>query len=146
MAGKFQRLELSGPWKFPGFGSGGFTLLELLVVLLIIGILISLGTGGYSLARRSAKEGQAKADIELLRNALEEYRVEYGSYPPSVGPVAVVTNVLSPFVNGDLQSVDPWGRPYLYSTNRFGYSVFSQGIDPEDDADNIDPSRAGYGL
>lgn len=145
MAGKFQRLGYSGPWIFSGFGNCGFTLLELLVVLLIIGILISLGAGGYSLARRSAKEGQAKADIELLRNALEEYRVEYGSYPPAVGPVAVITNFLSPLVSGELQAVDPWGRDYQYSsTNRFSYLIYSQGIDAEDDADNIDPSRVGY--
>ncbi|QBG48165.1 prepilin-type N-terminal cleavage/methylation domain-containing protein [Verrucomicrobia bacterium S94] len=145
MKGNFQRLECSGSWEFPGFGKCGFTLLELLVVLLIIGILISLGAGGYALARRSAKEGQAKADIELFRNALEEYRVEYGRYPPAVGPVAVVTNVLSPLVSGELQAVDPWGRAYQYcSTNRFSYVIYSQGIDAEDDADNIDPSRVGY--
>lgn len=109
------------------------------MVVIIIGILTSLGVGGYSLAQRAAKEGQAKADIEIIRNALEEYRIEFGAYP---GDLSALTKIS---VGGDLNPMDPWGRDYHYaSSNRFSYSIWSDGFDLEDDADNIDPSRVGY--
>lgn len=125
-------------------GNAGFTLIELLFVMLIIAILIGIGAAGYSLTRNSAKASQAKADIELIRNALEEYRVEYGRYPASEsGSINPVFSDLEEF--GDLHATDPWGRAYGYScSNRFLYSIWSEGVDPEDDADNIDPSRIGY--
>ena len=123
-------------------------MLELLVVMLIIAVLIGIGAGGYSLARRSAKEGRARAEIEIIRNALEEYRVEYGTYPQAASESAAISNIwteLAPFASDDLQLVDPWGRAYEYAySNRFQYSIFSLGQDMDTDADNIDPSRAGY--
>lgn len=119
----------------------GFTLLELLAVMLIIGLLAGLGIGGYSLARHSAKEGRAKADIERLRNGLEEYRVQYGAYPSTADGLLSITN----HVGARFEVLDPWGQPYQYvSSNRFQYSIFSLGVDAQDDADNIDPSRVGY--
>jgi len=117
-------------------------LIELLFVMLIVVILIGIGAAGYSLTRNSAKESQAKADIELIRNALEEYRVEYGRYPKSENMTHILRD-LQEF--GDFHAIDPWGREYGYScSNRFLYSIWSEGVDPEDDADNIDPSRVGY--
>ena len=126
----------------------GFTLLELLVVMLILGILAGLGVGGYRLARCSALEGRAKAGIELLRTALEEYRVEFGGYPQQTGSIELynLTEVieLTNLVNG-IALLDPWERPYWYeSTNRFGYSIWSDGADTNSSADNVDPSRLGY--
>ena len=126
----------------------GFTLLELMVVMAILAILAGLGAGGYRLARRSAKEGRAKAEIEQLRTALEEYRVEYGRYPEQVS-AADFSNIGK---IGELRNLteitavdDPWGRPYQYqSTNRFLYRIWSEGQDADSEADNIDPSRMGY--
>lgn len=56
--------------------------------------------------------------------------------------------MLSNTVEG-VEFVDPWGRPYQYrhaegSQNRFLYSVWSQGQDPEKDSDDIAPSKPGY--
>jgi len=123
----------------------GFTILELLAVMAIIAILAGLGAGGYRLARREAKESAAKSDIEKIRNALNEYRAEYGRFPQqdSPGPPPAL-EFLTNNVEGILLT-DPWGRPYLYvSTNRFLYSIWSTGQNADDESDDIDPSKADY--
>lgn len=126
----------------------GFTLLELIVVMAILALLAGLGAGGYRLARRSAKEGQAKAEIEQLRMALDEYRVEFGRYPEqfSDGDFADIAEISTlTDLAGTMVLSDPWGRAYQYqSTNRFLYNIWSEGEDAEMDDDNIDPSRIGY--
>lgn len=60
----------------------GFTIVELLAVIMIMAILggIILGIAGY--ASRRAAEANAQATLQQLRNALEDYRLQYGQYPP----------------------------------------------------------------
>ena len=60
----------------------GFTLVELLVVIVIIGILAALIVPAVSQARLTARNAVTKTDIDLLTMAIENYRNEYGSYPP----------------------------------------------------------------
>ncbi|WP_372794029.1 type II secretion system protein [Pontiella sp.] len=125
-------------------GRRGFTLLELLVVMLIITVLLGISAAGYSMARQTAKESRARAEIERLRNALEEYRAARGAYPPSAG--RSITNVLALLeVYGDLEKLDPWGRQYGYSsTNRYQYKIWSSGFDEADSTDDINPQQTGY--
>ena len=116
----------------------GFTLLELLAVMAIIAILAGLGAKGYSLARRQAKESRAKAEIEILRTALEEYRVEFGRYPQqdnegNLPNLDFITNAVE-----GVELRDPWGNSYQYScTNRFIYSIWSEGQRADTEEDNI---------
>jgi general secretion pathway protein G len=122
----------------------GFTFLELLAVMAIIAILAGFGAKGYSLARRQAKESRAKAEIEILRTALNEYRVEYGRYPRQDSPGTLPDlDTLTNAVEG-VVLIDPWGNPYQYiCTNRFLYSIWSDGQGEGTD-DDINPARAGY--
>ena len=68
---------------FSGFRSqvSGFTLIELMTVVAIIAVLagLILGIAGYAV--RKADISRAMADMEKIKNALEEYRLAYGSYP-----------------------------------------------------------------
>jgi general secretion pathway protein G len=126
----------------------GFTLLEVLAVLAIVAILIGLGSKGYSIARRHAKESRALADLELLRTALDEYRVEYGRYPLS-GSIADISALpalgnLTNKVDKTIRLVDPWGNGYRYICEEpFLYNLWSEGQDSSTEADNIHPARSG---
>jgi general secretion pathway protein G len=125
-------------------GKRGFTILELLTVMAIIAILAGLGAKGYNLAKRQAKESRAKAEIEKLRNALNEYRVEFGRYPEQLQAGPLQNLNLDDLVEG-IVMVDPWGRDYQYECNdRFRYRIWSEGQDADIDNDNIDPSKPGY--
>jgi prepilin-type N-terminal cleavage/methylation domain-containing protein len=71
--------------KFPK-ANKGFTLIELIVVIAIIGILSSVVLASISTARERARDGARKAMIKQVMNALELYAVDYGNYPVVTAP------------------------------------------------------------
>ena len=104
----------------------GFTLLELLVVIVIIGLL-----AGYVAPRYFSQVGKseaqvARAQIDALEKALDQFRLEKRRYPTAEeGLVAI-----QPYLKKTLPN-DPWGRPYVYRVpGQAGeYDVFSYGRD-----------------
>ena len=66
---------------------GGFTLVELLAVIMIIALLAGLVTPAVMRARNSARNAAIKAEIDMLHMAIMNYKNEYGSFPPSNGVV-----------------------------------------------------------
>jgi general secretion pathway protein G len=99
----------------------GFTLLELLVVLAILGLLI--GFVGPAVIRQlgSAKSKIAKQEIVRLSGVLDLYRLDIGSYPTTeqglkalVEQPAGLANWNGPYIKGDKVPVDPWDRPFVY--------------------------------
>jgi general secretion pathway protein G len=98
----------------------GFTLLELLVVMVIIGLLAAyVGPRYFSQVGRSEVRS-AQAQIATLRTALDTYRLDTGSYPTTEQGLAALTTrpANSARWNGPyLQRAvppDPWGKPYQY--------------------------------
>jgi len=100
--------------------AAGFTLLELLVVVTIIGLLAAyVGPKYFSQLGRS-EQGVAKAQIEAFARALDTYRLEVGRYPTTEeGLNALLSKPASaarwngPYLQKAVPD-DPWGHPYLY--------------------------------
>lgn len=120
----------------------GFTLIELIVVLIVIGLLAGL-VAPQILGRVSeARTTTAKAQIELLGLALENYRLDNGVYPSTAqGLVALRTkpagspaplNWRGPYVKKTIPA-DPWGKSYDYESpgiiDRQGFDLASLGRD-----------------
>jgi general secretion pathway protein G len=99
----------------------GFTLLELLVVLAILGLLIGLVGPRVMQQFGSAKEKVAALSIGRLATALDMYKLDVGTYPTAdQGLQALVTRPSGvahwrgPYMTGEKVPEDPWGRPFVY--------------------------------
>ena len=115
----------------------GFTLLELLVVLVIIGLLAGYVAPQYFSQIGKSEAKVAKAQIESFDKALAQYRIDVGRYPPTeLGLQALVTRPASeqkwagPYL-AKAVPLDPWGKPYIYrSPGQHGeYDLYSLGKD-----------------
>lgn len=122
----------------PDRRKAGFTLIELLVVIVIIGLLAALV--GPRLFGRVGKGRQAaaQAQIELFGAALDNYRLDVGSYPMTdKGLKALIENPGGiehwdgPYLKKSEIPLDPWGHPYVYkSPGEHGeYDIVSYGLD-----------------
>lgn len=67
-----------------GTGRSGFTLIELIIVLSIIGLLVGLGLPSYKSATIKAKEAVLKENLFILRKLIDQYAQDKGKYPPSL--------------------------------------------------------------
>jgi general secretion pathway protein G len=99
----------------------GFTLLELLVVLAILGLLIGLVAPAALRQLGSAKEKIAHQSIERLAGVLDIYKLDVGTYPSTEqGLQALITKPSGvarwngPYLKGEKVPEDPWGRPFVY--------------------------------
>jgi general secretion pathway protein G len=99
----------------------GFTLLELLVVLAILGLLIGLVAPAALRQLGSAKEKIAHQSIERLSGVLDIYKLDVGAYPTTEqGLQALITRPSGiarwngPYLKGEKLPEDPWGRPFVY--------------------------------
>ena len=129
----------------------GFTLIELIVVLIVIGLLAGL-VAPQILGRVSdARITTAKAQVELLGVALENYHLDNGIYPSSAqGLEALRTrpsgspapgNWRGPYIKKPVP-LDPWGKPYIYKSpgveDHAGYDLETLGRDGKVGGDGED--------
>lgn len=102
-------------------GEAGFTLVEMLVVITIIGLVMGL-VGPRVLSYLSdSKLKTARIQIRSLSSALDLYHLDNGRYPTAaeglgalVQKPATATSWNGPYLSGTLVPSDPWGRPYVY--------------------------------
>jgi general secretion pathway protein G len=120
----------------------GFTLVEMLVVITIIGLIMGL-VGPRVLSYLSdSKLKTARIQIRSLSSALDLYHLDNGRYPTAteglgalVQKPATATTWNGPYLSGTLVPNDPWGRPYIYKfPGQHGtYDIVSLGPEGRED-------------
>ncbi len=117
-------------------GARGFTLVEMLVVMVIISLIAALVGPRLFPKLGKGKLSAAKAQIELLGQGLDHFRLDVGRYPTPQEGLSVLTvnpgieNWDGPYLKKEIP-VDPWGRPYQYQCpgKHDDYDLFSYGRD-----------------
>jgi len=94
-----------------------FTLMEMLVVVAII--IALAGIGGYYFLQQAqnARVNTAKAQIAVLEKAVDTYRLDNGTPPPSLEALYMQAPKGGPYLNDRKALADPWGQPYMYDPN-----------------------------
>lgn len=125
----------------------GYTLVELLVVLAILGLLVALAAPRVIKYLGSAKTDTARIQIEKLAGVLDLYRLELGRYPTEqeglvalVEPPTQVEGWNGPYLKNREALTDPWGKPYGYrSPGEHGeYDLYTLGADGKQGGDGED--------
>ena len=104
-----------------GRSEAGFTLLEILVVIAILGLLIGLVAPAALRQLSGARGSVARQSIERISAVLDLYKLDVGTYPTGAqGLVALVQRPgeaaawNGPYIKGESVPLDPWGRAYVY--------------------------------
>ena len=122
--------------------SAGFTLLEIMVVVIVIGVLAATIIPQFMTTTADAKVSAAKADISQLENAIERFNLHMDRFPTSDEGLKVLVEAppgddkkwRGPYIK--LLRDDPWGNPYQYRVpgthHPTAFDVWSQGADKQD--------------
>lgn len=120
--------------------SAGFTLIEILVVVVVIAILATLVAPNVFQHVGTARETTARSQVEMLGAALDAYRLHTGRYPSTqeglaalwTRPATAPATWRGPYLRKSLP-LDPWGNAYEYASpgevNRDGYDLRALGAD-----------------
>jgi len=116
-----------------------FTLIELLLVLVILGILAAIVVPKFAGRTEQARMTAAQSQIATFGTALDAFEVDNGYYPKGKNGLADLVqtprdaqNWRGPYLKSEIP-LDPWGRPYVYECpgkhNPTSYDVMSMGLD-----------------
>ena len=124
--------------------TAGFTLIEILIVIVIMGLLISLVAPTLFSKVSSSQRKTTMAQMQMISTALDTYRLDIGSYPDRLEELrrSERPGWDGPYMPRDIPA-DPWGNPYVYSTKSegeapYGLSSYGAGGLPGGEDDEAD--------
>lgn len=108
--------------------SQGFTLIEILLVVVIIGILAAVAVPKFAGRIGQSKDSAAKASLQAVSLALDMYEVDHGNYPASLNDLVQGSgaNWHGPYLKKGMPK-DPWGNTFIYSAGSGSYTLKSSG-------------------
>lgn len=112
----------------------GFTLVELLVVISIIGVLAAIGLGSFTTAQMRGRDAQRKSDLKQISHSLEIYYSDHGSYPASITFGSEFTDTKTVYFK-KLPTDPSKGYSYVYrvpDTLNKKYQLYARIENPED--------------
>ena len=112
--------------------TAGFTLIEVLLVVVILGILAAVVVPKLAGRIRPSEVSAARASIMGIETALDLYEVDNGGYPASLNNLiqsAGEPNWNGPYFKSGRLPIDPWGTPFGYTVKDNGYEIRSAGPD-----------------
>ena len=117
----------------------GFSLIELMVTIVIIFILVGIILGVATVANKKSAEGNARARLQEIANALEDFRVKYGRYPGK-DYFYKASNTFTTVEGRQIDLIDPYGNNYVYTPvepDRASYNIKSLGLNTTNSTDDI---------
>ncbi len=123
----------------------GFTLLEMLVVVLIIGLLVAIVAASIMHRPDEARITTTKSQIRAFEQALDLYRLDNSHYPSTEQGLQALVEKPSGFPeprswrNSYMKKIpkDPWSNDYVYENNDSGFVITSYGSDGEEDGEGV---------
>ena len=120
--------------------AAGFTLIEVLLVVVIIGILAAIVVPRLGGRTKEAQVAAARATFDGLSLAIDQYEVDNGSYPASLQALLTKgseSNWKGPYLKKGTLPLDPWGKEYVYTPSESSYVIKSLGPDGGESADDV---------
>jgi general secretion pathway protein G len=124
-------------WGRDAFSTTGFTLVEIMIVIIIIGLIAALVAPRFFGKLTIAKQKAAKVQIGHFETAVDAFRLDVGRYPTSEEGLKALRekpsgadNWQGPYLPKEIP-VDPWGAPYIYKSpgEKEDYEIISYGLD-----------------
>lgn len=123
----------------------GFTLLEVLVVTVVVGVIAAIGIISLMGALDRSKQRATIADMRTISRSIEAYNVDTSHLPDDSGGLEALKDDMIPYATNVLPTLDHWGNAYEFESDGAGnYSLVSFGKDGQDGANLVYGSNFDY--